>query len=58
MKKINCPNCGMELIPWETEDEELIMPNNSDTEVCIRQFWCCTKCGCEIETFNPIRNEE
>ena len=59
MKKINCPNCNMELIPTE---EEMYTVNPFDDEqyqhICLRQSWMCTNCGCDIETFNPIENEK
>lgn len=59
MKKINCPNCGMELIPCE---EEIYCTNPFDDEqyhdICLRQYWICTNCGCDIETYNPIKNEK
>ena len=59
MKKMNCPNCNMELIPTE---EELYCLNPFDDEekhkVCFHQYWMCTNCGCDIETYNPLENEK
>lgn len=58
MKKIYCPSCGMELVPTE---EETYTANPFEDEqyhrIYLRQYWVCTKCECEIETFNPIKNE-
>lgn len=58
MKRIYCPNCGAELIP--TEEEMYTVNPFSDEqyqEVCLRQYWMCINCGCDIETYNPIENE-
>lgn len=52
MKRIYCPNCGTELISTENEIYTCV-----DDTICFRQYWMCTNCGCDIETYNPIENE-